>query len=474
MKNECALRPLVEEVTYISPIDAFTPFAGFDGALLLDSAKADGKQGRFAFIALDPYRVITSKDGTTLVDGERVIGEPFSILKRFLKDEKLATIEGLPPFQGGAAGLFGYDLAWNLEHLPTHQPDDMGFPDMSVGFYDLVMAFDLQDMRCWIISTGLPAENEETRLSLARARLDDFKIKLQAAPSNSNSNYAGVNLDWRYSDQRDEYMAKVAQVIDYIYAGDIFQANFTQRFDANLPKGFDVFSFYRHLQDVNPAPFSGFYKQGDMVIASSSPERFLKLDAGAVETRPIKGTRPRGDTPAQDKALAEELEKSAKDRSENVMIVDLLRNDLSKVCAPNTVDVPELCNLESYASVHHLVSSVVGQLKEGFDATDLLRAAFPGGSITGAPKIRAMEIIAELESYRRGPYCGALGFIGFDGGMDSNILIRTVCVKADKVYFHAGGGIVADSDPADEYDESLVKAKRLFEAFAGHAVARAS
>jgi len=223
---------------------------------------------------------------------------------------------------------------------------------------------------------------------------------------------------------------------------------------------------YRRLRAVNPAPFAAYFNTGGTQILSSSPERFVKLTGDAVEARPIKGTRPRGATPAEDAALAENLMTSEKDRAENVMIVDLLRNDISKVCRDHSVAVPELCSLESYARVHHLVSAVTGTLRSGLGAVDLLRACFPGGSITGAPKVRAMEIIAEQEPTRRGPYCGALGFIGYDGAMDSNIAIRTLALKDGAAVFQAGGGIVADSDPAGEYEETLAKAEALFAAFA--------
>ncbi len=258
----------------------------------------------------------------------------------------------------------------------------------------------------------------------------------------------------------------MGRVIDYIHAGDIFQANLSQRFRAALPAGANPYAMYRRLRTVNAAPFAAFFNTGDCQILSSSPERFVKITGDQVEARPIKGTWPRGATPAEDAALAENLMTSEKDRAENVMIVDLLRNDISKVRRDHSVMVPELCSLESYARVHHLVSSVTGQLHPGTGAVDLLRACFPGGSITGAPKVRAMEIIAELELTHRGLYCGALGFIGYDGAMDSNIAIRTMALEDGAAVFQVGGGIVADSDPAGEYHETLAKAEALFAAFA--------
>ena len=266
---------------------------------------------------------------------------------------------------------------------------------------------------------------------------------------------------------RGDYQAAVARVVEYIWAGDVFQVNLSQRFRAELPADFDRFDFYRRLRAANPAPFAAYLGFGDVTIVSSSPERFVKIDGDAVETRPIKGTRPRGASADADAALAQELRESEKDLSENVMIVDLLRNDLSRVCRDHTVEVPELCALESYATVHHLVSTVTGRLEDGKGPVDLLRAAFPGGSITGAPKVRAMEIIAELEPTRRGPYCGAIGYIGFDGAMDTSIAIRIVAFKDDAAVFQVGGGIVADSEPAAEYDETLDKARAMIDCFAG-------
>jgi len=255
----------------------------------------------------------------------------------------------------------------------------------------------------------------------------------------------------------------VARVIEYVYAGDIFQANLSQRLEA--PLAGTPFELYRRLRQRNPAPFAAYLAFGDVVVVSSSPERFLCVDAGRrVETRPIKGTRPRGVGPEHDAALALALAESDKDRAENVMIVDLLRNDLSRVCQPGTVRVPELFALEHYQTVHHLVSTVVGELAPELDALDLLRAAFPGGSITGAPKVRAMQIIAELEPTQRGVYCGSIGYLSATGALDSSIVIRTYLVVGRDVYFQVGGGIVADSDPEQEYRETLDKARGLIAA----------
>jgi len=318
--------------------------------------------------------------------------------------------------------------------------------------YDWVIAWDHFEERAWIIAWT------RERLAWVRARLE-ARVRTTSAtlrrlpPSAITSNFT-----------RPEYEAAVARIRDYIAAGDVYQVNVAQRFRASF--GGAPLALYRRLRARSPAPFGTYLALGDMTVASISPERFLRFDAAtrAAEARPIKGTRPRGATPAEDAALAEALTASEKDRAENVMIVDLLRNDLGKVCRPGSVLVPELCALESHPTVHHLVSTVTGVLADGADAFDLLRVAFPGGSVTGAPKIRAMEIIAELERAPRGVYCGAIGYISATGAMDLNIPIRTVVLQNGVASFHAGAGIVWDSNPAAEYDETLTKARALIDA----------
>jgi para-aminobenzoate synthetase component 1 len=284
-----------------------------------------------------------------------------------------------------------------------------------------------------------------------------------AAPAYLVEGWWPRSLELRSSFTREGYLEAVARVREYIFAGDIFQANLSQRFEASLDGS--AWSFYRRLRARNAAPFAVYMDCHEAAIVSASPERFLRVDvAGHVETRPIKGTRPRGVGPEHDAALGQALAESAKDRAENLMIVDLMRNDLSRVCAPGSVRVSELFSLEHYPTVHHLVSTVVGNLESGRDALHLLRAAFPGGSITGAPKLRAMEIIAELEPSRRGVYCGSIGYWSLTGELDTSIAIRTAVVQGGRVYVSAGGGIVADSDPAEEYDETLDKARGLIDA----------
>ncbi len=329
-------------------------------------------------------------------------------MKSILSDYRIPTLPGLPPFQGGAAGLFSYELGRSLERLPRPLRDDLAFPDLSLGLYDVVVAFDRLDRRAWIMSTGLPEKAAAARRERASARGLEFQAALMRVPRAASPGALSI-AGWTSNFTRGQYEKAVAEVIERILAGDIFQANLAQRFAAPVPPDFDHFGFYRRLRRINPAPFAAYLDHASFIIASASPERFLRVADNIVETRPIKGTRPRFADALVDMLQAKALSESRKDRAENVMIVDLLRNDLSKVCTPGSVKTPQLCGLESYATVHHLVSMVIGRLAEGFGPVDLLAAAFPGGSITGAPKLRAMEIITELEGHARGPYCGAIG-----------------------------------------------------------------
>ncbi len=450
----------VEEIDYLDPIQAFAPWAELPWSMLLDSAQQDGGQGRYSYICVQPYQTMMVRYGQILIDDKAVQGDPFGHLEALIGRTKLPTIPDFPAFQGGAAGYLGYEMGRFLEHISVPGTDDMQLPDMAMGFYDQIIAFDGASRRAWIIAQDVSAPDQHGRF--ARLQAGVKQARTRPLPLIAEKFDTG---EWKSNLTNIAYESAVARVIEYILAGDIFQANIAQRFALDLGPRFDRYGFYRRLREVNPAPFSAFLEMGGFAIASSSPERFLKIFNGKVEARPIKGTRPRGANSEQDAALALALMQSEKDRAENVMIVDLLRNDLSRVCRDSSVDVPLLCALESFASVHHLVSTVTGILRPGLGPVDVLRAAFPGGSITGAPKIRAMQIIAQLEPHIRGPYCGCLGYIGFDGSMDMNIAIRTIAMNAQQAVFHTGGGIVADSTPRDEYAESLDKARALFTAF---------
>lgn len=489
--------PLVRElIPAPDPASACAALLGMPYLLFLDSAThaqardAAGRD-RFSFLAADPAIVVRCRGGRAeridYRDGSRtsVAGHSLAEIRRLLETFHTESLPGLPPFQGGAAGYIAYDWGSVLERLPAPRYDDLSIPDVALGLYDCVVAWDHDASRAWIVSTGLPDEGR-ARAERARHRLTEIAGRLAAqpgpapvgrpvprrhtevahAPSYPVTDVAAAPaIGLRSSFTHRGYLDAVTRVREYIVAGDIFQANVSQRLEAPLAES--SWSLYRRLRTLNPAPFAAYLAFEELHVLSASPERFLRLDdARRVEARPIKGTRPRGIHPAHDAALGRALTDSAKDRAENLMIVDLLRNDLSRVCAPRSVRVPELFALEHYSTVHHLVSTVTGELEAGCDALDLLTATFPGGSITGAPKVRAMEIIAELEPSRRGVYCGSIGYIGTSGVMDTSIVIRTYQALDDAVYFSVGGGIVADSDPEQEYRETLDKARALIDALA--------
>jgi para-aminobenzoate synthetase component 1 len=470
--------PLVVELTpWLDPWDVCRRLAPLAHLLFLDSADSHPSLGRYSFVTADPFSWLCVRRGQIVGGDEQHRSiDPFVVLGERLQQWHSETIVGLPPFQGGAAGLFGYDLCHYIERLPRPRCDEFQAPDLAVGFYDWVVAFDHGQRRAWIISTGLPETDPARRQQRALRRLRIVRAWLSrtatvrerpiqhsltvAAPK---ALYPLPNFPGIFSNfDRTGYLTAVRQAIEYIHAGDCFQVNLSQCLlhRATLTP----LELYGRLRECNPAPFAGYFALGDFVIVSASPERFLHIEKGWVETRPIKGTRPRGSTPEEDAYQCNDLLHSAKDRAENVMIIDLLRNDLGRVCAYGSVQVPAVCRLESYRTVHHLVSEVVGRLRPGLGPIDLLRAAFPGGSVTGAPKVRAMEIIAELEPTARGSYCGSLGYLGFDGSMDTNILIRTFTLGRGWMQFPVGGGIVADSTPEAEYEETLHKAEGLLRA----------
>ncbi len=459
-------RPLVEELTPApDPWEVFRRLANLARVVFLDSTSGPTDLCRYSFVTADPFRQLRTRGGA----------DPFPALHKQLRSWRTERLPGVPPFQGGAAGLFGYALGRHVERLPRPRRDEFGAPDLALGFYDWVISFDHRQGRAWLVSTGLPKAEPDARRRRAEHRLAAVKRFLSAPlpPSARRPSprpavdpgslfplpgFPGVSSNF----DRPGYLEAVRRVIEYIHAGDCYQVNLSQRL--LHPAGLHPLELYRRLREGNPAPFAGYFDLGDFAVVSASPERFLHVENGEVETRPIKGTRPRGATPEEDRRRIDDLLRSAKDRAENVMIVDLLRNDLGRVCSYGSVRVPAVCRLETYEHVHHLVSEVRGRLRPGRTAVDLLRAAFPGGSVTGAPKVRAMEIIAELEPTARGPYCGSLGYIGFDGSMDMNILIRTFTVGRGWMQFPVGGGIVADSVPEDEYAETLHKAEGLLRA----------
>jgi para-aminobenzoate synthetase component 1 len=430
----------------------------------LDSVATGDPRGRYSYLCADPFQVLAVDEAGVTLDGTLVPGDAFSILAGQLARFPLPAGSSPVPFAGGAVGFFGYELGGLLERLPRRHGASP-LPDMVMGFYDVVLAYDAWEQRAWILSSGFPETEPDARHARAQARAAALRARL-SAPQQPRPQPAIASIRWQTDLTPAEYQARVGQVQDYIRAGDIFQANFTMAHRAPRPAGLHPADLYLALRGLSPAPFATYLACGpDLALASASPERFLKLDpTGQVETRPIKGTRPRYADPVADRAAAAALLASEKDRAENLMIVDLMRNDLGRVARIGGVAVPELFTVESFASVHHLVSAVTAHLRPGVSAVDLLRATFPGGSVTGAPKIRAMEIIDALEASRRGPYCGAIAWLGFDGAMDSSIIIRTLVVTGDEIIAQAGGGIVSDSDPAAEFEEHCVKVRPLLQA----------
>ena len=466
--------PRVEAVPGLTAWDAFRRLAHLPHACFFDSARRS-PLGRYSYVTADPFAWITSRQGLVRENGRPLTAtDTFAAVAERLAGMPLPTLDDLPPFQGGAAGLFGYDLCHHIERLPRPTFDDFQVPDLAVGLYDWVLSFDHQTGAAWLVSTGLPETEPHRRAARAEQRatvvlrlLDGPPAVVEAraappcpiaAPHSPVPGLAGVSTNF----DRDTYLTTIRRAIEYIHAGDCFQVNIAQRL--LYPVREAPLDLYGRLRERNAAPFAGYLDAGEFIILSASPERFVEVRGGEVETRPIKGTRPRGWTPEEDMLRAEELRESAKDRAENVMIVDLLRNDLGRVCRYGSVRVDTLCGLESYQYVHHLVSVVRGTLRPECGPIDLLRAAFPGGSVTGAPKVRAMEIITELERVARGAYCGSLGYIGFDGSMDTNLLIRTFTHGKGWLQFPVGGGIVAESQPEREHEETWHKAEGLLRA----------
>lgn len=430
----------------------FAHIADLNWPVFLDSCSPYSHQGRYDIIAADPIATLVTRHQTTLIsrDGHTTESteDPFNLLKQLL----LPEIEAIPgiPFSGGAIGYFGYDLARRIERLPELANDAEHIPELAVGIYTWAVIVDHQDKNTTLVAQPRATGDWQTLLK----RFAEPRPGYCPEPFKLTSAITG-NMD------KAAYSRAFTRIKQFLKEGDCYQVNLTQRFSASCQG--DPWQVYLALRQRNPAPFSAYLNFPGVQVLSSSPERFLKVEAGKVETKPIKGTLPRKADAEEDRKQVDKLANSLKDRAENLMIVDLLRNDLGKSCKNATVKVPALFEVESYATVHHLVSTITGELAEDQKALDLLKNCFPGGSITGAPKIRAMAIIEELEPNRRGVYCGAIGYIGFDGNMDTNIAIRTLVHSDDAIRFWAGGGIVNDSVEASEYQECFDKAAALFD-----------
>ena len=473
-----------EPLVLTLPVPAADPFTLYRRnrqpgrpSFLLESGKGVGLLSRYSFLGSDPYLTYVGRGGSyELRTYDRATvhaGDSFEAFAALIRSSHLPKPQGLPPFFGGAVGYFSYDLVRRFEVLPSSAVADESWPDLEFIFVELLAAVDHQQ-NCLHLIFSPPLERllGEPRDKLYREgcdRIAEMEARLTAPTAVSDEPPSHAPLDLSPNLSRSEYMARVTRCQEYIAAGDIYQANLSHRFAVGL-KGQSNTSdneaawLYARLRRVNPAPFSALLEFDEVTVVSSSPERLVYLNGRTAETRPIAGTRPRGSTLAQDRHLAEELLTNGKERAEHLMLVDLERNDLGRVCQYGTVRADEFMIVERYSHVSHLVSNVRGQLRDGLDGFDLIRAMFPGGTITGVPKIRCMQIIESLEPVRRGLYTGSLGYFSWNGDVDMNIIIRTLVLKGNRGYLQVGAGIVADSDPAREYDETLYKAGAMMEA----------
>jgi anthranilate synthase component 1 len=452
-----------------TPVSAFLKLRAGEpeGApcFLLESAE-QGQVGRYSFVGFHPRSVLRWSDGVLSETGgeEREAADPYAAVAKHLARFRLAPVEGLPPFCGGAVGFFGYDLVRTVEPLGEPNPDPLGLPDMALMVTDLLLVFDhlrheLTIMACAFADDegGIDAAYERAAASIADARK-----RLRGAVPAPEQPVVSEAPQFISNVEREDFEAAVARIVDYVHAGDAFQVVPSQRFSAPAPV--EAFSIYRGLRAVNPSPYMYFLEFGDFQIAGASPEPLVKVTDRTVETRPIAGTYPRGANEEEDRRLAERLVNDAKERAEHVMLVDLGRNDLGRVCEYGSVSVDELMVVETYSHVLHIVSQVSGTLREGVGAMDVLRSALPAGTLSGAPKVRAMQIIDELETIKRCSYGGAIGYLSWNGDLDTAIHIRTVVAKDGQIHVQAGGGTVADAKPAYEYNESVNKARAVFRA----------
>lgn len=456
------IKKLIE--TTMDSFELFLAVSQKKHPVFLDSRMDPERLGRWSVIVFDPFERIRIKGERIEIEREDgqsralIYGNGFDILEARFRTHQVPKDPAFDlPFGGGMVGYLAYDLCHQIEKLPRTAIDDIDIPDAVLGLYENAIIVDHLKGEVWL--------TDLERREGAQARLESLAAELIEAQHRMTSPemiFTERHAEFKSNFIKEDYLDAIRKIKAYILSGDIYQANMTQRFETALKD--TPIALYQKLRIINPAPFSAYMSFEEATILSSSPERFIQIRDGRIETRPIKGTRPRGTTPDEDARERAELLASEKDRSELLMIVDLERNDLSRVAKVGTVEVPELFIIETYPTVFHLVSTVTAQLQDGLSPIDVLRATFPGGSITGAPKIRAMEVIDELEPTQRNLYTGSIGYIGFNGETDLNIVIRTILAKGDKAYFQVGGGIVWDSDEAMEYEETLHKARALMRA----------
>ncbi len=491
-----AVPPLYCDIPYYEPYRVYALLCtqgGFKNSILLESVKGHHKTARYSFIAYDPYLIFMAKNNETKIELKRSkkwksghiedsthsvsFRHPLQRLKEIIDGYPQKASLDLPPFQGGAVGLLSYDFVRHIEDIPRRAVDDLNIPDMHFLMVDSVISFDHLQKKAWlVISPG--ARHTElgytdisqidwiTEYDYAKEKLHETIDKINSIDidnvvrDSSGANPAARNLKLNYETSKEQYMKTVMTAKEYIAAGDIFQANLSQRISARIGDT-DPWEIYKILRTINPSPFAAYADFGDYKIVSSSPERLVRLKDNIIETRPIAGTRPRGSSMKEDELMRAELLLNKKERAEHIMLIDLERNDIGRVSEYGSVVVDEFMITEDYSHVIHIVSNIRGILEKGRSCFDLIKAVFPGGTITGVPKVRCMEIIDELEPVCRGPYTGSLGYIGFSGNMDLNIIIRTFVIKDGYAYVQAGAGIVADSDPEKEYYETLKKAEAL-------------
>lgn len=446
---------MIKEIkTKLNSFEIFTIFRDEKDSFILDSAMDKEKLGRYSFISSNPFKTLKYKNTEE---------NPLDYLQEELNKYKVINNTHLP-FIGGAVGYLSYDLGNYIEKLPRKAKDDLNVYDLYFGLYNYVIVVDHFEEKTYIATPDIDLEEEKIIINNVERQILDAEKKGIDSICYEEKEVEPIKLKSNFT--KREFEESVQKVKDYIRSGDIYQANLTQRFNGETT--LSSYELYRDLRRISPAPFGAYLNFDNFNILSNSPERFIKCIDKKVETRPIKGTRPRGKTKEEDLRLQEELRNSEKDRAELLMIVDLERNDIGKISKIGSVKVPELFVIEPYANVNHLVSTVVGNLKEDKDSVDVIKATFPGGSITGAPKIRSMEIIDELEPTQRNVYTGSIGYIGFNGDMDLNIAIRTIVKKEKQVYFQVGGGMTWGSNPSEEYQETLDKAKSIMKALRGY------
>jgi anthranilate synthase component I len=438
-----------------TPVSAFLKLREAGPSFLLESAD-QGRVGRYSFIGLRPHRVLRWSLGDP--------GDPYALLAQELNRFRPAPVPGLPPFAGGAVGIFAYDLVRTVEPLGDPNPDPVGVPDLAVMLTDTLVVFDHLKHTVTVLSNVYADEDLEASYRRAAETIEEVRWRLAGpVPRPFRPPVSGrAAPEFTPNMSRAEFEAIVARIVEYIYAGDAYQVVPSQRWSAPVP--IEAFSIYRGLRAVNPSPYMYFLDFGDFEVAGASPEPLITVAGRRVSTRPIAGTRPRGATAEQDRAMSEELLADPKERAEHVMLVDLGRNDLGRVCEYGTVQVEDFMAVENYSHVMHIVSSVSGTLREGVGALDALRATLPAGTLSGAPKVRAMQIIDELEPVKRGGYGGAIGWVSYGGDLDTCIHIRTVVVKDGVAHVQAGGGTVADARPDYEYRESEAKARAVLQA----------